>query len=71
MENIEQYINYKHQDFLIAALAIIAAPVIWNILARIEYYTHLLTKLACGSKYLGCYVLAAYIFSFSSYRDYL
>jgi phosphatidylethanolamine N-methyltransferase len=62
-------INFSDPILQKAAIIIILAPVIWNILARIEYHTHLLTKLALGNKYLGCYLLAAYIFLFSVYRD--
>lgn len=71
LEKLAPYVNLQATDLQIAILSIIAAPLIWNLLARLEYYTHILTKLACGNKYLGCYALAIYIFSFSAYRDYL
>mmetsp|Transcript_20042 Transcript_20042/g.34471 ORF Transcript_20042/g.34471 Transcript_20042/m.34471 type:complete len:235 (-) Transcript_20042:134-838(-) len=57
------------QSFLICVLIIVACPTIWNILARLEYKTHIITR-CFGSKYLGCYALAAWIFLFSLYRDY-
>ena len=57
--------------FIKTAIVIALTPIIWNIIARLEYYTHFLTKLAGGNKYYGCYALATYIFCFSAYRDYL
>lgn len=71
MTQLEAIVNLSDPLFQRAALVIFLTPVIWNILARLEYYTHFLTKLACGNKYLGCYALATYIFTFSLYRDYL
>jgi phosphatidylethanolamine N-methyltransferase len=71
MDFIASYIDIYDYNLQVAVLSIIVAPIVWNILARIEYYTHLLTKLACGNKYWGCYGLALYIFSFSLFRDYL
>ena len=71
MEQLSQYVDFSDRNLHIIAIVTILTPIIWNILARIEYYTHLLTKLACGNKYLGCYILAVYIFSFSLFRDYL
>ncbi|KAL9658385.1 hypothetical protein ABK040_015705 [Willaertia magna] len=71
LETLQTYIDFTEKNFLIAALVILITPIIWNILARIEFYTHLLTKLACGNAKLGCYALAVYIFSFSLFRDYL
>eukprot|EP00762_Andalucia_godoyi_P001677 ANDGO_07089.mRNA.1 Phosphatidyl-N-methylethanolamine N-methyltransferase len=64
-------VKFNEPTFVWALIVTVLAPTIWNILARIEYYTHLLTKIAFGSRYLGCYLLAAWIFSFSIYRDYV
>lgn len=64
-------VDFQDTKFIYAVASIIAAPLIWNILARLEFYTHILTKLAFGNKYWGCYVLAVYIFSFSLFRDHL
>jgi phosphatidylethanolamine/phosphatidyl-N-methylethanolamine N-methyltransferase len=68
---VADYIDFS--DFYLQAcvVCIILAPTIWNILARIEYFTHIITKIACGNKYLGCYLLTAWIFSFSIFRDYM
>lgn len=68
---LEEFINFSEPNFRYALLSIIAAPILWNLLARFEFYTHLLTKIACGNKYLGCYLLAIYIFGFSAIRDHL
>jgi phosphatidylethanolamine N-methyltransferase len=46
-------------------------PIFWNIAARSEYSTHILTKLAGGNRKLGCYGLAATIFSLGLIRDHL
>lgn len=46
-------------------------PIFWNIAARTEYNTRLLTKLALGKPYLGCYILAITIFSLGILRDHL
>ncbi|KAH3673358.1 hypothetical protein WICPIJ_009847 [Wickerhamomyces pijperi] len=46
-------------------------PIFWNIAARTEYSTHLLTKIAGGDKKRGCYLLAFTIFSLGIYRDLL
>lgn len=68
---METLIDFSDPLLWRAVACIIAAPLIWNILARLEYKTHLLTFLACGNKYLGCYCLAIWIFCFSSYRDFM
>eukprot|EP00761_Pharyngomonas_kirbyi_P012669 gb/GECH01012696.1/.p1 GENE.gb/GECH01012696.1/~~gb/GECH01012696.1/.p1 ORF type:complete len:202 (+),score=31.94 gb/GECH01012696.1/:1-606(+) len=64
-------IDFSEPFLLGTIVTMIACPTIWNILARLEYRTHVLTKLACGSKHLGCYMLAIWIFSTSLFRDYL
>lgn len=58
-------------ETMIAAGGIAASPIIWNIIARAEYRTHFLTKACGGNKYVGCYILAAWIFFSSLYRDHL
>ena len=57
-------------SILIAAGGVAASPTIWNIIARNEYRNGTMTRLF-GGKYPGCYVLAAWIFFSSLYRDYL
>jgi methylene-fatty-acyl-phospholipid synthase len=67
--NFSHYIKLDNQ--LYYAIACISFnPIFWNIVARLEYNTHFLTKLA-GSAKTGCYVLAATIFSLGIYRDHV
>ncbi|CAH0407127.1 unnamed protein product [Chilo suppressalis] len=44
-------------------------PIFWNIISRLEYYTHFLTKLTRNPR-TGCYVLAVTIFSLGLVRNY-
>ena len=61
-------IDFSEPLFIKAAILIIAAPTIWNIVARAEYYTHFLRKLT-SSRYVACYIIALWVFGFSTYRD--
>lgn len=54
--------------FKVALCFVAFNPVFWNVVARVEYRTHLLTKLAGGAK-RGCYLLAVTIFSLGLARD--
>lgn len=58
------------QDHMLwySAAFIVFNPVFWNIVARLEYRSHVLTKLT-GSAYNGCYLLAVTIFSLGIGRD--
>lgn len=71
MGSLVDFIDSSDFNLRVACLCIVLAPTIWNLLARLEYHTHLLTKLACGNRYLGCYILALWIFFFSLFRDYM
>lgn len=51
-----------------ALLAVLLAPLIWNFIARFEYYTRILSKLFFRP-IIATYALAAWIFFFSLYRD--
>eukprot|EP01104_Vermistella_antarctica_P009842 TRINITY_DN257_c0_g2_i1.p1 TRINITY_DN257_c0_g2~~TRINITY_DN257_c0_g2_i1.p1 ORF type:complete len:228 (-),score=59.26 TRINITY_DN257_c0_g2_i1:366-1049(-) len=53
--------------FCLASL--VFAPLWWNITARFEYRTKLLTKLAFGNARVGCYIMAILIFSLGLERD--
>lgn len=63
-------IDFKNWELQAAILAIILAPTIWNIVARTEFRTRFMRKVT-GSKYVTCYILAVWIFCFSSFRDHL
>jgi len=64
-------VDYNKHRFIGTALTIMMIPLCWNLIARLEYKTHFLTKVFCGHKYAACYFLAMIIFSFGLYRDYL
>lgn len=66
-QNITSYIQLTpHLWYTLGCIAF--NPIFWNIVARLEYSTHILTKIA-GSAKLGCYLLAITIFSLGIYRD--
>lgn len=52
-----------------ALLVIAAAPLIWNVVGQAEYRTRAVSRMF--GKYGGAYMLAAWIFCFSLYRDML
>lgn len=62
------YVNECEPTLGMAVVTIIMAPLIWNCLARLEYFTSFLSKVFLGRR-SGCLVLGAWIFSFSIYRD--
>jgi len=61
--------DYIVIDYLLLRcyLFIILEPTIWNIIARLEYNTHFLTKIF-RNKYIACYFLAICIFIASQFR---
>jgi protein-S-isoprenylcysteine O-methyltransferase Ste14 len=54
---------------VLAACTIVAAPIVWNILAHLELRLRLISTLTCGNRLAGCYLLAAWIIGFSTYRS--
>ncbi|ODV67511.1 hypothetical protein HYPBUDRAFT_106898 [Hyphopichia burtonii NRRL Y-1933] len=62
-----QYLDFN-PEIAYAIVTISFNPIFWNIVARLEFKNHFLTKLT-GSPYRGCYLLAATIFSLGIYRD--
>jgi phosphatidylethanolamine N-methyltransferase len=68
---LDKVVILSEPNLIKAVIVCVLTPVIWNIVARLEFYTHILTKIACNNKYIGAYALAVYIFTFSLYRDYL
>ncbi|CAF0722767.1 unnamed protein product [Adineta ricciae] len=63
-------VNFHDSQLHFTCVIIILCPLIWNILARLCH--KLLPKYTPKSvRYLTCYLLTIWIFSFSSYRDYL
>ncbi|KAL6077096.1 Phosphatidyl-N-methylethanolamine N-methyltransferase [Balamuthia mandrillaris] len=69
LDQVTAVVDYTKESFQYAALLIVLAPTIWNLLARLEYHTRFITQLAGGYPTIGCYLLALWIFSFSGYRD--
>ena len=61
-------IDLSQPSLYISAATILFNPLFWNIAARQEYRTHLITKIF-GSPYYGCYALAVTIFSLGILRD--
>lgn len=68
---VMDYIDFSQPTFYYVLANILFNPLFWNTVARAEYRSHILTKLAGGNRYLGCYVLAVTIFSIGIIRDYL
>ncbi|TIB68082.1 hypothetical protein E3P77_01261 [Wallemia ichthyophaga] len=64
----ETWFDLKQPSLWIIIGSIIFNPLFWNIE---EYHNKLLTKLAGGRPYLGCYLLAFTIFSLGILRDHL
>lgn len=63
-------INFNDSHLYYTCCIIILCPLIWNILARL-CYAFLPKNTPKYIRYIACYLLMIWIFSFSSYRDYL
>ncbi|KAI8579112.1 hypothetical protein K450DRAFT_243927 [Umbelopsis ramanniana AG] len=68
---MDSLIDLSKNSLYISLASIFFNPIFWNIVARAEYRNQVLTKLAGGNPYLGCYGLAVTIFSIGIIRDYL
>ncbi|CAO3670212.1 unnamed protein product [Umbelopsis ramanniana] len=68
---MDSLIDFSKNSLYISLGFILFNPIFWNIVARAEYRKQVLTKLAGGNPYLGCYGLAVTIFSLGIFRDYL
>ncbi|KAJ6259488.1 hypothetical protein Dda_5125 [Drechslerella dactyloides] len=64
-----EWVDFSQQSLAIAIASILFNPVFWNIAARSEYHYRIITKLAFGNPYFGCYLLAITIFSIGIIRD--
>ncbi|GAA5821554.1 hypothetical protein JCM11251_000906 [Rhodosporidiobolus azoricus] len=71
MSDLLSYVDFNQKSLWIATASIIFNPLFWNIVARQEYRNKILTKLAFGNRYWGCYGLAVTIFSLGIIRDHL
>lgn len=65
------HVDFCKTSLLVSLLSIAFNPIFWNIVARREYHSKVLTKMAGGNPLLGCYGLALSIFSLGIYRDFL
>ncbi|KAL1926127.1 hypothetical protein VTP01DRAFT_6164 [Rhizomucor pusillus] len=68
---MSELIDFSQPTLYYALANILFNPLFWNTVARAEYRSHVLTKLAGGNPYRGCYALAVTIFSIGIIRDYL
>lgn len=66
-QHFGDYVDWTPQ-LQFALATIVFNPVFWNIVARLEHKTHILTK-AAGGAYRGCYALALTIFALGLFRD--
>ncbi|GAA6032903.1 hypothetical protein JCM8097_000040 [Rhodosporidiobolus ruineniae] len=71
MASLLSYVDFSQPSFYVAVASILFNPIFWNIVARQEYNNKLLTKLAFGKPYWGCYALAVTIFGLGILRDHL
>ncbi|KAJ4205557.1 Phosphatidyl-N-methylethanolamine N-methyltransferase [Fusarium falciforme] len=69
VNELVEYVDFSKQSLLVSASSIAFNPLFWNIVARQEYHNKLLTKLFGGNSKVGCYALAATIFSLGMVRD--
>jgi len=63
-----EYIDFSQQSLWISAASIAFNPTFWNIAARQEYHSKIITKIF-QNPYYGCYALGATIFSLGIFRD--
>jgi phosphatidylethanolamine N-methyltransferase len=68
---LSEYIDLDQPTLYISLASVLFNPIFWNIAARAEYRSKVLTKLAGGNRLLGCYALAATIFTLGIIRDIL
>ncbi|KAK4513475.1 uncharacterized protein ATC70_005476 [Mucor velutinosus] len=64
-------IDFSKASLYLAIAHILFNPIFWNTVARAEYRSKVLTKLAGGNAYRGTYGLAVTIFTLGLTRDYL
>lgn len=68
VSHLRESVDFNVKSLQYSVMFVIFNPVFWNIVARLEYHTHFLTKTA-GSAKRGCYLLAITIFSLGVGRD--
>lgn len=63
-----QKINFEDATLWSAMIVILLQPILWNCIARFEYYTRVLSKVLI-KPIIGVYALAIWIFVAGRYRD--
>lgn len=63
-----QSVDITDEVFWQAAIIILLHPLLWNIIARVEYYTHIIRTI-CRKPEIGVYLLALWIVVVGCYRD--
>ncbi|KAJ2956427.1 hypothetical protein NQZ79_g7743 [Umbelopsis isabellina] len=66
---MDSFIDFSKSSLYWSLASILFNPIFWNTVARAEYRNQVLTRIAGGNPYLGCYGLAATIFSLGIIRD--
>eukprot|EP00011_Vannellida_sp_DIVA3-517-6-12_P005492 CAMPEP_0114621128 /NCGR_PEP_ID=MMETSP0168-20121206/9074_1 /TAXON_ID=95228 ORGANISM="Vannella sp., Strain DIVA3 517/6/12" /NCGR_SAMPLE_ID=MMETSP0168 /ASSEMBLY_ACC=CAM_ASM_000044 /LENGTH=451 /DNA_ID=CAMNT_0001832327 /DNA_START=9 /DNA_END=1362 /DNA_ORIENTATION=+ len=69
--DVFEVVDLTKPTFLAALASIAFAPLMWNAVARFEHRTRLITRLCCGSAYVGCYLLALAIFLLQLEREWI
>ncbi|KAI9435457.1 phospholipid methyltransferase, partial [Lactarius indigo] len=65
------FVDTSKSSLFLSLASITFNPTAWNIVARNEYRNKTITRLLGGNAHLGCYFLAACIFSAGMLRDHL
>lgn len=68
-KKLSSTLSFGDEMVIRAMIYVALAPLLWNVLARLEYHTRIGTRLLAGRRRLACIVLATWVFSFSLYRD--
>lgn len=64
-------VNIRDSYFLAALFFAFFNPMAWNAIGRLEYKTHLFTRVLAGQKRTACYFFAAFIFIIGIVRDFM
>eukprot|EP01156_Anaeramoeba_ignava_P016441 Anaeramoba_ignava/a622319_8.p1 GENE.a622319_8~~a622319_8.p1 ORF type:complete len:206 (-),score=55.03 a622319_8:113-730(-) len=70
LSSFTQFFDFQKPSIWKSIMTIFLAPTLWNIISRFEYKTRILTKIFRSNE-RACYAFFVFVFSFSSYRDFL
>jgi phosphatidylethanolamine N-methyltransferase len=68
---IDGVVDLTQPTLYVSIASICFNPLFWNVVAQNEYHNKTITKILKGNRYLGCYGLAATIFSLGILRDHI